>query len=98
MVSLSSGTAGLIALFFITLTLGCAATILWLWHRLYRAAAGAALHEVEIERLRDEIWQARESEERYRGLIEGQNDLILRRDQDDRIVYANPAFLEAAGL
>jgi PAS domain S-box-containing protein len=97
MVSLSSGSAGMIALFFIALTLSCAATMLWLRPRLWRAEARATLHETEIERLRDEIWQARESEERYRSLIEGQNDLILRRDQDDRIVYANPAFLEGAG-
>jgi PAS domain S-box-containing protein len=55
------------------------------------------MREGEIEHLRDEIWQARESEERYRGLIEGQNDLILRSDQEGRIVYANSAFLEAAG-
>src|SRR4029077_20333357 len=97
MVSLSSGSAGMIALFFIALTLSCAATMLWLRPRPWRAEARATLHETEIERLRDEIWQARESEERYRSLIEGQNDLILRRDQDDRIVYANPAFLEGAG-
>ncbi|MBV8448408.1 MAG: response regulator [Hyphomicrobiales bacterium] len=97
MVSLSSGSAGSIAALFIALTLGFVVTTLWLRFRFLHSEAQTMLREAETERLRDEIWQARESEERYRGLIEGQNDLILRRDQEDRIVYANPAFLEAAG-
>ncbi|MBV9114582.1 MAG: response regulator [Hyphomicrobiales bacterium] len=97
MVSLSSGSAGSIAALFLAFALGFLATTLWLRFRLAHSEAQTALREAEIERLRDEIWQARESEERYRGLIEGQNDLILRRDPNDRIVYANPAFLEAAG-
>ncbi|MBV8765570.1 MAG: response regulator [Hyphomicrobiales bacterium] len=97
MASLSSGSAGLVALLFGALTLGLLAAVLRLRFRVAHTYAQLALQEAETERLRDEIWQARESEERYRSLIEGQNDLILRRDQDDRIVYANAAFLEAAG-
>ncbi|MFI5014760.1 MAG: ATP-binding protein [Hyphomicrobiales bacterium] len=97
MLSISSGLAGLIAAICVPVSVSLAVATLLLLRDLRRADRQALTGESEIERLRDEIWQARESEERYRSLIEGQNDLILRRDQDGRIVYANAVFLEAAG-
>src|SRR5580704_9410978 len=97
MLSISSGMAGLIAAICVPVAISLAIATLLLLRDLRRADRQAVAREGEIERLRDEIWQARESEERFRSLIEGQNDLILRRDQEGRIVYANAAFLEAAG-
>ncbi|KIL99298.1 Phytochrome two-component sensor histidine kinase Cyanobacterial phytochrome B [Paramagnetospirillum magnetotacticum MS-1] len=37
------------------------------------------------------------SEERYRGLIETQNDLVVRFTLDERVVFANEAFARAHG-
>ena len=36
--------------------------------------------EATTERLHDDVWELRDSEERYRSLVEGQDDLIYRRD------------------
>jgi PAS domain S-box-containing protein len=95
MLGLSSGSIAFIAALSIAMTITLTAATCW--RRLRQAQRQAAVREGEIEHLRDEIWQARESEERYRSLVEGQNDLILRSDREGRIVYANTAFLEAAG-
>jgi PAS domain S-box-containing protein len=97
MLSISSGLAGLIAAVCVPVAISLAVATLLLLHDLRRTDRQAVARGGEIERLRDEIWQARESEERFRSLIEGQNDMILRRDQERRVVYANAAFLEAAG-
>src|SRR5260370_17726786 len=97
MLSISSGLAGLIAAICVPVTIALAIATLLLLRDLRRADRQAVTRGGEIEHLRDEIWQARESEERYRSLIEGQNDLISRRDEEGRLVYANAVFLEAAG-
>ena len=59
-----------------------------------RSAHVAAL-TAEIERLADTAWELRESEERYRALLDAGGDLILRRDLEGRITFANPAFAAA---
>ncbi|HVZ14249.1 MAG TPA: ATP-binding protein [Bauldia sp.] len=51
----------------------------------------------EIERLSDAAWELRESEERYRNLIDATGDLVVRRDGEGRITFANPAFAVAVG-
>lgn len=53
--------------------------------------------EAEIERQGDVIWDLRESEERSRSLLDGQGDLIVRRDAKRSITYANDAFCTLAG-
>jgi PAS domain S-box-containing protein len=53
--------------------------------------------ETEIERQNDLLWDLRESEERNRSLIDGQGDLIVRRDARGRITFVNEAFAELAG-
>src|SRR5262245_36442643 len=56
--------------------------------------AAIAQHELEaqIEGLAD-----REGEERARGLLEAQGDVIVRRDSSGRITYANDAFCALIG-
>jgi PAS domain S-box-containing protein len=51
----------------------------------------------EIETLADRMWELHESEERFRGLIDALGDLVVHRDRDGRIVYANSVFAELFG-
>ncbi len=53
--------------------------------------------EARVEDLSDRNWELREAEERARSLLEAQGDLIVRRDQDGRVTYANDAFCALAG-
>lgn len=50
-----------------------------------------------IEHLNDGNWELRESEERYRGLIDVQDDLVLRRSLDGNISFINGAAIRAFG-
>lgn len=51
-----------------------------------------------VERLNDANWELRESEERYRGLINVQNDLVVRRTKDGIITFANGAACRTFGI
>ncbi len=71
-------------------------------HR-YRVRLDALLAEkrelaATLERIADTAWELRESEERYRSLIDAQGDLVVHRDADERITFVNPAFLRAFGV
>jgi PAS domain S-box-containing protein len=50
-----------------------------------------------VEELGDRNWELKEAEERARGLLESQGDVIVRYDGDDRITYANDAFCALTG-
>lgn len=50
----------------------------------------------EVEALNDRLWSLADSEQRYRSLIEGQGDFIVRRD-GARITYANAAYAALFG-
>jgi signal transduction histidine kinase/DNA-binding response OmpR family regulator len=52
--------------------------------------------ETRADELADRNWELREAEERSRGLLEALGDLIVRRDKDGRIAYANDAFCALA--
>lgn len=52
----------------------------------------AARSRAEIETLADRMWEMQESEERFRGLIDALGDLVVHRDRDGHIVYANSVF------
>ncbi|MDX8518297.1 ATP-binding protein [Mesorhizobium dulcispinae] len=52
----------------------------------------AARSRAEIETLADRMWEMQESEERFRGLIDALGDLVVHRDRDGYIVYANKVF------
>ena len=49
----------------------------------------------EKERLEDLAWGLRESEARYRDLIDAQGDLIMRRDTAGQVTFANDAACRA---
>ncbi|MGX5840004.1 response regulator [Mesorhizobium sp. ArgA1] len=57
----------------------------------------AARSRAEIETLADRMWEMQESEERFRGLIDALGDLVVHRDRDGHIVYANKVFAGLVG-
>ncbi len=44
------------------------------------------------------MWELQESEERFRGLIDALGDLVVHRDREGRIVYANKVFADLVGV
>jgi signal transduction histidine kinase/DNA-binding response OmpR family regulator len=60
---------------------------------LHRKVRQIALHN---EALIDRNWELKEAEERARGLFESQSDLVVRRDAEQRITFANEAFCTLA--
>ena len=53
--------------------------------------------EIRIEELADRNWELREAEVRARSLLEAQGDLIVRRDTQGNVTYANDAYCALAG-
>ncbi|OAS16835.1 hybrid sensor histidine kinase/response regulator [Methylobacterium platani] len=53
--------------------------------------------EGEVERLHDLVWRTSESEERYRSLVEAQIELVVQRDAEGRITFANRGFADLLG-
>ncbi|HEY5378243.1 MAG TPA: ATP-binding protein [Pseudolabrys sp.] len=53
--------------------------------------------EIRIEELSDRNWELREAEERARSLLEAQGDVIVRRDAQGLVTYANDAYCALAG-
>ncbi|MGL4285234.1 MAG: ATP-binding protein [Phreatobacter sp.] len=56
----------------------------------------AALEET-VEGLTDRVFELAESEERHRDLVDAQGDLIVRRDRQGIITFANPAYAALIG-
>ena len=52
----------------------------------------------DAERLADRMWELRESEERARGLADALGDIVVHRDREGRIVYANRVLSELVGV
>ncbi len=78
---------------------GAAATLLWTQRDQGAGnVQGTILHHLAtrldggIESLRDLHWELRESETRYRDLLDNQGDLIVRRDEARRLTFANDTF------
>ncbi|MEQ1941083.1 ATP-binding protein [Mesorhizobium sp. VNQ89] len=61
-------------------------------------AENAARSRAEVETLADRMWELQESEERFRGLIDALGDLVVHRDREGGIVYANKVFAELVGI
>jgi PAS domain S-box-containing protein len=51
----------------------------------------------EIEQLADRMWELQESEERFHGLIDALGDIVVHRDREGRIVYANRVLADLIG-
>lgn len=74
-----------------------------IWTRRTARVSGERRHEAylavrkEAERLSDRMWELRESEERFRGLVDALGDVVVHRDRDGRIVYANGVFAKLVG-
>jgi PAS domain S-box-containing protein len=54
--------------------------------------------ERRAEEMADSNWEMKEAEERARGFLEAQGDLIVRRDSDGHITYANDAYCALTGI
>ena len=72
------------------------------FHAESRAASiiseNSARSRAEIENLADRMWELQESEERFRGLIDALGDLVVHRDREGCIVYANKVFADLVGV
>ena len=53
--------------------------------------------KARCEALADSTWELKEAEARATSLLEAQGDVIVRRDKDGRITYANDAYCALAG-
>jgi PAS domain S-box-containing protein len=53
--------------------------------------------EARLEQAADRNWEIREGQERARSFFEAQGDVIVRRDAQGAITYANDAFCTLAG-
>jgi len=60
--------------------------------------ATSARNQAQLESLADRVWELQESEERFRGLIDALGDLVVHRDREGRIVFANQVFADLLGL
>jgi len=57
-----------------------------------------ARSRAEIETLADRMWELQESEEHFHGLIDALGDLVVHRDREGRIVFANRVFADLMKL
>lgn len=65
--------------------------------RLALAAETALNAHAQVEHLADGMWELRESEQHARGLADALGDLVVHRDSEGRILYANHALTELVG-
>jgi PAS domain S-box-containing protein len=61
-------------------------------------AESTARNRAEVETLADRMWEMQESEERFRGLIDALGDLVVHRDREGGITYANKVFADLVGI
>jgi PAS domain S-box-containing protein len=89
-------TAGLVVAFLVTLGIE--------WRRRREGERLASLLDervtksrAEIERLADRMWELQESEARFHGVIDALGDIVVHRDREGRITFANHVLAELAG-
>src|SRR5437764_6665899 len=78
------------------LSVACGALVLLCWRSRTLQSANRRL-EARVEELSDCNWELRDAEERAKSLVDAQGDVILRRDAEGAITYANDAFCALAG-
>jgi PAS domain S-box-containing protein len=93
--SLSGASAWLAPLGALAATLLVAAALLLRDH--IRLEQHTLSLECQIERLQDRVWQLAESEEQHRSVIEAQVDVLVQRDAQGRIIFANEGYARLAG-
>jgi PAS domain S-box-containing protein len=74
---------------------GAAGALLRARQALLRRSAAL---EAELETLHDCLWRVSEAEERHRGLVEAQLDVMVQRDPAGRITFANEGFAALVGV
>ena len=96
--NLAPGTAGGWPSVSITLAaiIFCTVCGVLAWRHRALKAANRRL-EARVEELADQNWELRDAEERARSFVEAQGDVIVRRNADGAITYANDAFCALAG-
>ncbi|UHC18402.1 ATP-binding protein [Methylobacterium currus] len=77
--------------------IGLGAAFAWLAARWSGHRRIQRRREGEVERLHDLVWRTSESEERYRSLVEAQIELVVQRDAEGRITFANQGFAALLG-
>jgi PAS domain S-box-containing protein len=90
-------------LFGTLVVLGAAGTFLWarsvqIDRSMQRQRARDASSMREMEKLADRVWELQERDERFRGLIDTLGDIVVHRDRQGRIVYANRVLAELIGV
>ncbi len=75
--------------------IGCLTVLAWAMAR--RSRLTRSRREGEVERLHDLVWRTSESEQRYRSLVEAQIELVVQRDAEGRITFANQGFAALLG-
>ena len=90
------GTTGLAVVVFGILLMLAVLVSLVLLRRQIKLESKLDATEAGAERLHDQVWELRESEDRYRSLLEGQDDLIQRRDAQGCLTFVNAAYAELA--
>jgi signal transduction histidine kinase/CheY-like chemotaxis protein len=69
------------------------------FRRLFaRGGKGFCHAQVKLEEITDAHWKLADRAARYRELLDGQQEFIVRRSGDRRIAFANRAFCEAFGV
>lgn len=54
--------------------------------------------QATVEQISDVQWELRDSESRYRDLLDCQNDIIIRRDTSGHLTYVNSAYSKIFGV
>ena len=79
--------------------LGALALHGWALRRRGRRAKGREEQaRARIEQLSDRLWELQEGEERARGLTDALGDIVVQRDREGRIVYANRVLGQLLGM
>jgi PAS domain S-box-containing protein len=87
---------------FLSMASATGTTVLLLSYRRDRAATvelrnDAAQNREQLEALADRMWELQEREQHFHGLIDALGDLVVHRDREGRIVFANKVFADLFG-